>query len=182
MTLISYIVLALALGIQAFVALRNSAAAHPMRLTRGVLVSVLLALVFAALLAGGMTVGEMLRLDVPQVDKSIALGLFGVVVVKQLFSLRASVTTGYDIQRLGAAIVVALALGINALLLGMGVGFVANLSADWLKMALPLLLLVSLMGTWGIMLGRKQVDIRPRRWLYISMLCLLVVAVVACLV
>lgn len=179
MNLISYLVLALVLGIQALVALRNSAAANPVQLTRGLLISLILSVAFTLLMVAGMLVGDLLCFEFPQTDKAICAGLLVLVVVRQFFSLRRTAVTAYSLERLSAVLMLAIALGINVLLIGLGIGFVCQWPADLWKMALLAQPMVFLMGMWGIMLGRKKIDIRPRRWLYISLLALLVVALVS---
>jgi len=178
MTIINYIVLALAFAIQSLVSMRNSAVEHPISLTRGLGVSSILTLVFTLMLALGMWLGNMFRFDYAQVDHSMFLGFMILAVVKLLFSIRRATVTGYDISTLGKSLLVAVALGINLLIVGIGMGFVSQLATDRWKMAIPLMLLVFLMSMWGIMLGRKNIDIRPKRWQYISILCLLVVSIV----
>ena len=178
MTLINYIVFSLAIGIQTLVAMRNSAEAHPVALTRGLIISLILCSIYTIMLAGGTFLGNLFHFDYPPADHALFLGFFVLVIVKLLFSLRRTAVTGYDISPYSSAILAGIALGINILLLGIGIGFEAPLGEDVWKMLTPLVLLVLLMSMWGIMLGRKKIDIRPKRWLYISLLCLLVVALV----
>ena len=181
MNLISYIVLALVMGISALVAMRNSAEAHPVQLTRGIVISLILCVMFTLLMGVGMLVGDLLRFDYPSADKAVCAGLLLVVILKKLFSVKSTTISAYNIEQLSSVLLVAMALGINVLLVGIGVGFLCVLPVDLWKMAVPTMLLVFLMSMWGIMLGRKQVDIRPRRWIYLGMLGLLVVALVGIL-
>lgn len=178
MTIINYIVLSLALGIQSLVSMRNSAAEHPIELTKGLGVSSIMAVVFTLMLALGMLLGNLFSFGFEQVDHSMFLGFMILAVIKLLFSIKRTIVTGYDISSMGKTVMVAVALGINVLIVGIGIGFISLLRANIWKMAIPLTLLVFLMSMWGIMLGRRDIDIRPKRWLYIGILCLLVVMLV----
>lgn len=175
MSIINYIVLALGLSITALIASRNSAEQHPVQLTQGLLHSLIMGVGFALLMAIGVLIGNLLAFDIPSVDRNVFLGLFLVVIVKLLFGNKKS-QASFNITKVSVSILMAVAVGINPLLIGISVGFTNPLS--WL-LVLCSLVFTLLMSFWGIMLGRKKVDIRQRRWQLISVLCLLVVMLVS---
>lgn len=178
MTIIDYIVLAFSLGIMALVAVQSCVSQSNVDLLRGLSISSVMSLVFVAFVALGMLVANKVRFDILEVDKMIAFGLIIIVIVKLLFSIRkGNVMSAYNIQQFSTLILFVIALGINALIVGLGVGFVGQLGDDFFKMAIPLFLVVWLMTMWGIMLGRKKIDIRHRRWQLIGILCLIVIAI-----
>lgn len=177
MSIIDYIVLAFSLGIMALVAVQSCVSQTKVALLRGLTISSVMSLSFVVFVALGMWLANKVRFDIPEVDSMISFGLIIVVVVKLLFSIRkGNVMSAYNIQQMSTLVSFVIALGINALILGLGVGFVGQLGADILKMAIPLVLVVWLMTMWGIMLGRRNVDIRHRRWQLIGILCLVVIA------
>lgn len=176
MTIVDYIVLSLAIGVDAMVAMRPCAEQSPVRLVKGLLLSLCMGVVYVALMSAGVVIANRLRFDLPEVDKMICLGFIVLVAVKMLLGLKKE-PGAYDITRFGVALLMDVARGINVLLIGLGVGFVGLLADDFWKYALPMLGLVSLSSMWGIMLGRKKVAVRHRRWKVIAVLCLLVIAI-----
>lgn len=178
MTLLNHIVLASAIGIQLFVSMRNSTAEHPVRLTRALLNSMVATLLFLLLFWCGLGMGQLLRFDLPEVDRNIFLGLFLLVIIKILFGLKRAATPA-DVSQWKGLLLLSFALGINVLILGIGLGFILDTGASPWRWATPQMVVVPLMGFWGSMLGRQQVDVRPKRWQLLSLLMFLVVAIVA---
>lgn len=183
MTIISYIVLALAVGIQVLLSMRDCAEQTPIQLNKGLLHSAILAIIFILMMGLGIWIANIFLPSYPDdVAGMVTLGIFLVVIAKIFFGTKkGSNVSAYDISRSGTMVLLSIALGINVFLLGLGAGFVGQFESDLLKMAIPMFLLVFPMSMWGIMLGRNKIDIRPRRWRLISVLCLLVVAVVSTL-
>ena len=64
-------------------------------------------------------------------------------------------------------------------LLGMGVGFVTLLSGHFHSAFWPLLVATFLFSYLGIMYGRQHVKLRPRRWMVVSAVILIVTAIAA---
>ncbi len=176
MTVIDYIVLSLAVGIDAMTAMRTCAEQSAVRPVKGLLVSLCMGMVYVVMMSLGVLIANRLHFDLPEVDSMICLGFIVLVAVKMLLGMKKGMGA-YDIGRFGTAILVAIALGINVLLIGLGTGFVGLISVDFWKYAVPMLALVSFAAMWGIMLGRRNVEVRHRRWKVIAVICLLVVAV-----
>lgn|SRR5574344_1437201 len=178
MSIIDYLVIALAMGIEALVAMRSCAEQTPIRLTKGLGISLTMAIVYTAFMCAGMAISNLLRFELPEVDRMILFGLFSVVIIKLLFGIRKGhALPAYNIAQYGTSVLLAVATGINVLLIGLGVGFVGNLSTDWLKGGISLMVFVFLFSFWGVMLGRQKIDIRQRRWQLFAVLFLLVIAI-----
>ena len=72
-----------------------------------------------------------------------------------------------------------IATGINGFLLGIGVGFVTPLGGHFHGAFWPLLVAVFLLSYLGIMYGRQHVKLRPRRWMAVSAVIIIVTAIAA---
>lgn len=180
MSVIEYIILSFALAVPLEVTLRGCALKNPIRLTRGLAVSLLLAFEHTALMAAGIYIGNLLRFDLPEYDNLVYFGLLLVVALRLFFAAfrkKDRELPPYDISRWGTVLLLGVATGVNTLFVGMGLGFRVYLSADFWKVSVPLLLMVFLLGYWGIMLGRRNKEIRQRRWQLVAVLFLLAFAI-----
>lgn len=179
MSLVEYILLALALSIPTAVTLRCSAAKSHIRLSQALLEVLSFAFVHAAFLVMGMYIGNMLMFNDTSVDNLIYLGFFIVVAVKLLFAAlrHKDNAAGYDITRWSTALALSVATGLNVLLIGLGLGFKALVAFDLYKAAIPMVVAVFLLGYWAVMLGRQKKQFKERRWMLISVLFLLISAV-----
>ena len=65
MSLFSYIIIAIALALNILIALRPCAEHFPIRLTRGLVLSLLVAVVYAGFLWLGISLGNIIRYDSP---------------------------------------------------------------------------------------------------------------------
>ena len=65
MSIVSFIVIAIALGISFMLLMQRCAAAAPMPLSSGLLISLTMAVVQAALFCAGISLGNMLRFELP---------------------------------------------------------------------------------------------------------------------
>lgn len=160
--------------------MRRCADASPVPLSSGLLVAFSLSVVHVALFVLGLLLGNHLQFsdaDNPAaVAKSNALVFLGftiVVAVKQAlpyFGRKAEPLT-FDLN-LGTArvFIFTIATGINAFLLGMGMGFVALLAENLHKALWPFWGFIFLFSFLGIMFGRQHVQLRPRRWVVLSSL------------
>lgn len=187
MSIASIIVMALALGVVDMLLFRRCGEAVPVRLSAGLLIVLSVSVVHAILYWLGFLAGGLLALGSPtdphmyaDVNAYIFLGLVIVVVIKMLWPYlrREPRLPVFDLRNGWSVLAMAAATGVNVLLLGIGVGFVAQRPADgtvW-----PLLVSAFLLGYLGLMLGRRKVAVRPRRWMVMACLLLLGVAIAAC--
>lgn len=178
---LEYIILSLALALPVLLTLRDSADKVRLRLSRGLLVSLLLAAEQVLLILLGMYLGNLLRFDIPEYDTPVFLGLFIVVAIRMFITAfrktKKADAPVFDISRWPTVLLMGIATGTNALFVGLGLGFRASLAQDVWAVAIPLLVAVFLFSYLGIMLGRQHKALRPRRWLLIAVLFLLVYAI-----
>lgn len=189
MSVISFIVIAIAFGISTMMLMRRCAEAASLPLSKGLLVSFVFAVVHAALFCLGMWLGNLLcfeSADDPYAfsrpNAFVFLGMAVVVAAKQIWPYlgRKTAPAAYDLNAPPFRLLLfAVASGINGFLLGMGAGFVAPFGGSFHKAFWPLLLLVFLLAYLGIMYGRQHVKMRPRRWMAVSSFILLATAIVA---
>lgn len=189
MSIVSFIVIAIALGISVMLLMRRCADAVSVPLSSGLLISLTLAVVHAVLFLLGIFLGNMLRFELPdnpmafsRPNAFVFLGLALVVAVRLLWPYMGRKTTpvAYDLSAgTFRVLLFTVASGINGFLLGIGAGFVALLT-DSLHSALwPLLVTTMLFSYLGIMYGRQHVQLRPRRWMAVSGLIIIVAAIAA---
>lgn len=180
MNFFSYILFGLSMGLVAMLTLRNSALRTKIRLTRGLAYALLLALVQALFLLFGIWLGSLWRFSTGNLDTYVFLGIMLLLAAKLSLNIfdKQGATAAYDIARFPTFLLLSIALGINDLIGGMGMGFLVSAQEAWLKAALPLFLLVLLLSYLGIMLGRRNIDIKQRRWTLFSILFVLVAAFV----
>lgn len=180
MSVLEYIILAFALSIPTMVVLRDCAMKNPIRLTRGLGVSLIIALEHALLLLCGMWISNMLRFDIPDYDNLFFLGLMVAVALRMFFPAfrkKEKRTVSYDISRWSTVSLLGVATGVNALFVGLGFGFrVAVGDALW-RVSIPMVLIIFLLCYLGIMMGRRKKQMRERRWQLIAVLFLLVFAI-----
>ena len=178
---LEYIILSFALALPVLLTLRDSADKVRLRLSRGLLVSLLLAAEQVLLILLGMYLGNLLRFDIPEYDTPVFLGLFIVVAIRMTITAfrkpKKADAPVFDISRWPTVLLMGIATGTNALFVGLGLGFRASLAQDLWAVAIPLLIAVILFSYLGIMLGRQHKTLRPRRWLLIAVLFLLVYAI-----
>lgn len=189
MSIISFIIIAIALGISTMVLMKRCAEATPVRLSAGLLIATMVAMVHTVLFIVGMLAGNLLRFvsaDAPfayaEVNALVLMGMTVVVLLKLLFPYlrREPKLAVFPLNGgLGRTLLMTVASGINIFLLGMGVGFVALLSQGVHRAVWPLFTLTLLFSYLGIMYGRQKVEMRPRRWIIISCVLLLGVAIAA---
>ena len=85
MSVLEYIILSFALTVPVMVTLRACALKNPIRLTRGLGVSFLVAIVHVLLILAGIYIGNLLRFELPEYDSLIYLGLLVVVALRMFF-------------------------------------------------------------------------------------------------
>lgn len=189
MSIISFIVISIALGFSAMMLMRRCAEASPVPLSAGLLISVSVAIVHVALFCLGILLGNMLRFELPgdpyafaRPNSFVLLGLSIIVAVKMLWPYMGKKTTpvAYDLNAGTLRVLLfTVATGINGFLLGIGVGFVVLLVEHRHAALWPLLIATFLFSYLGIMYGRQHVKLRPRRWLSVSAIILIVTAIAA---
>ena len=190
MSVVSFIVIAIAFGISAMLLMRRCTEEVPVALSAGLLISLTLAVVHAAIFCLGILVGNGLRFSLPDGSSTpfwrqnafSFLGMAVFVAVKMLWPYMGKRTRpmAFDLNAGTLRVLLfTVATGINGFLLGIGVGFVALLS-DHLHAALwPLFTAIFLFSYLGIMYGRQRVKLRPRRWMAVAAVMLLFVAIAA---
>jgi len=189
MSIVSFIVIAIALGISAMLLMRRCAEATPVPLSTGLLISFTMAIVHVALFCMGICMGNMLRFELPEDPEAFAhpnsfvlLGLSAIVAIKMMWPYMGRKTQPMAFG-LNAGILRVLlftiATGINGFLLGIGVGFVAPFAGHFHRAFWPLLIATFLFSYLGIMYGRQHVKLRPRRWMLVSVVIIIVTAIAA---
>ena len=187
MSLVSYIVLALAFGIGAMLLFRRCGEATPVQLMPGLGIVATLAAIHAALYWLGALVGSYLAFYTPEepdryndLNSYVFLGLAAVVAFKMLapYLRREPQLPIFNLADKLAVLSMAVATGVNVLLVGVGTGFVEP-EPNVHKIIWPLLITSILLGYLGLMFGRQKVDLRPRRWMIIACVLLLGVAMAA---
>ncbi len=178
MSVFEYIILAVALAVPTMVTVRGCALKNPIRLTRGLGVSFLIALEHTLLLLLGIVVGNMLRFDMPEYDNLIYLGMLVVVAGRMFFTaFSKKERPSYDIANWMTVLLLGVATGVNALFVGLGLGFRVWIENDLWKVAIPLTVVIFLFSYLGIMFGRRKKAVRTRRWMLLGVLFLLIFAV-----
>ena len=178
MSIINSIVLSLALGIDTLIVVRSCVKQTPIRLSKGLFVSLLIALVHVVCATIGIFLGNLICFEYPETNRMVFLGLLIVVAVKLFMSglRKERALPAYDIRQFGTVIALALATGINVFIIGLSVGFIDDLPAVIAKLSIPLFLIIFLFSMWAIMLGRQKVQIKERRWTLFAALFVLIVA------
>ena len=186
MHLVAYIVIALAFAISNMLLFRRCAELTPIRLTRGLGLTLCVAAVQTALFLLGWVLGDLLRFELPDdasafstANAMIFLGLDIFVMLRMLlpYLRREPRLPLFDLGNNKATIAMSLTAAINPLLVGLGTGFVASTSDIYKVWPIAMLVLLWLLGYWGVMLGRRKVAIRPVRWMVIAAIMLLGVGI-----
>ena len=189
MSIVSFIVIAIAFGISAMLLMRRCAEVAPVPLSAGLLISFTVAIVHAALLCAGIWLGNMLRFELPdnadafsRANSFVFLGMAIIVSIKMMWPYMGKKTQpmAYDLNAGTLRVLLfTVGTGINGFLLGMGAGFVTLLEGRFHSAFWPLLVSTFLFSYLGIMYGRQHVKLRPRRWMAVSAVILIVTAIAA---
>ena len=178
----TYIVLALAFGINTMILMRRCAEATPIKLTKGLGITFLVSVVSCLFFMLGISLGDLLRIegsDAPQLyartNAFISLGLAVFVSLRMLlpYLRRRPQLAVFDLRNWGSVAAMAVASSINILLTGLGLGFVNYLSGNIHWAIWPMFVSVIILGYLGIMFGRQKVEMRPRRWMIVA--CILII-------
>jgi len=188
MSIVSYIVIALAMGVVNMLLFRRCGEATPVRLSAGLLIVLAESALHAVVYYLGGLLGILLSMHSPSdpgmyadINAYIFLGMILVVIIKLLFPYlrkepRLPVFNITDGRSVGVMII---ATGINVFLVGIGVGFVETENPVH-KMLWPIFVASLLLGYLGLMFGRQKVQLRPRRWMILASVLLLGTAIAAC--
>ncbi len=178
----TYIVLALAFGINTMILMRRCAEATPIKLTKGLGITFLVSIVSCLFFMLGISLGDLLRIegsDAPQLyartNAFISLGLAVFVSLRMLlpYLRRKPQLAVFDLRNWGSVAAMAVASSINILLTGLVLGFVNSLSGNIHWAIWPMFVSVLILGYLGIMFGRQKVEMRPRRWMIVA--CILII-------
>lgn len=192
MSVIEFIILSLALSVEALVMMHGCARSTSVTLTRGLGSSFLIAVINALLLTAGMWAGNLLRFTpeglapdavateqlLTDADNLVYLGLLILVALRLLFRTRrrAREAQPYDISRWATTMALGVAVGINTLIVGLALGFRIPLANNAWRATIPLVVIMTLAAFFGVMMGRQQQEIRARRYTLIAVLFLLAFA------
>lgn len=185
MSLVSYIVIALAFGIFDMLLFRRCAEASPVRLSAGLAMSFAVAAVHALLFLLGAFVGNIFRFELPDDAQAfqnancwvfLALALFVGVRSVWPYLRREPHLTVFSLVGAGQVLLMAFATGINVLLVGVGVGY-ADAVLHTHRCLWPMLVICLLLAYLGVMFGRRKVAVRPRRWAFVAAAMILGVAI-----
>ena len=191
MSLIEFIILAIALSFEALVVMHGCAFKNKIPLTKGLAESAMVAFINAILLAAGIWIGSKLKFSPTGIDPDasqtvslladtdglVYLGLLLLVAIRLLFrsGKKGRQLQPYVISRYSTAILLGVAIGINTLIVGIGVGFRPVMS-NFFAAAIPLFVVMTIFAFLGVMLGRRGKEIRARRYTLFAVLFLLAFA------
>lgn len=190
MSIIEFIILAIALSFEALIIMHGCASKSNIRLTKGLAESAIIALEGAALLIIGMWIGNLLRFTpeslgesatrdlLTDTDNLVCLALMIFVALRLMFRTgsKKHKAPNYDISRFGTAVLLGIAVGINSLLVGLGLGFRIDAGDNIWRAAIPLFVTTTIFALLGVMLGRQQKELRSRRYALIAALFILAFA------
>lgn len=190
MSIIEFIILAIALSFEALIIMHGCASKSNIRLTKGLAESAIIALESSALLIIGMWIGNLLRFTPDSLGESTTRDLLTdsdnlVCLALMIFvALRLMFRTGskkhkapnYDISRFGTAVLLGIAVGINSLLVGLGLGFRIDAGDNIWRASIPLFVITTIFALLGVMLGRQQKELRSRRYALVAALFILAFA------
>lgn len=189
MSIVSFIVIAIALGISAMLLQQRCTEAAPVPLSAGLLISLTVAIVHTALFCLGILLGNYLRFDMPddpeafsRANSFVLLGLSIIVALKMMWPYMGKKTqpVSYDLNAGTLRVLLfTIATGINGFLLGIGVGFVTLLAGHFHSALWPMLVSTFLFSYLGVMYGRQHVKLRPRRWMVVSVIIIIITAIAA---
>lgn len=180
MSVLEYCVLSLALTVPVLATVCEGARRSPVRLTRGLVVSFVIALEHVLFLLLGLYVGNLFSTpDAKDYNGMVYLGimiLVGVWMLFPLFRRKGVEAPVYEIARWTPSVLLGVATGMKTFLVGLALGFIVLFKAELWKIAVPLVVLMFVGGYLGIMFGRREKSFHVRRWQLIAVLFLLVFA------
>ncbi len=190
MSIIEFIILAIALSFEAMIVMYSCVSNTSIPLSKGLAESFIIAMLNALLLLFGLWVGNILRFT-PQslgdsttrdlltdTDNMVCLALMIFVALRMVFRLgkKNYQIQPYDISRYSITLLLGVAVGINSLIIGLALGFRIDASDNFLRAFFPMVVVNMFMTYFGIMLGRQHKELRRRRYAYIAALLILAFA------
>lgn len=192
MSILEFIILAIALSLEALIVMHGCALKTPVRLTKGLAESFIVAVVNTLLLLLGMLLGNLLRFTpadlspdatstnslLTDTDNLVYLGIMILVAVRLLFrsGKKRRTVQPYDISQFSTALLLSIAIGINTLFVGLALGFRISLSENLWRAAIPLVVIMTLFAFLGVMLGHQKKELRAQRYTLFAILILLAFA------
>jgi len=184
MTVIAYIVVSFSFGISLLLTFRTCAKAAPIPLTKALAETLFVTVLQLALFVLGQRLGGLLRFEdaqspmlYRQTNELVFLGLMAVVAIRWTVSaFRKREEPSYDIARWSTVVALSVATGSSVLFVGLADGFLGVSRSFW-ALALPWLLLVFPLAYLGVMMGRRNKQLNPRRWRLLAVVMLLAVAI-----
>lgn len=176
MSIIAYLLYAMSFGIATLVLMRSCAEKSPIMLSKGLVVSLIMAVVGAIMMLAGAAVANGLTFGIDNIDNLVFVGLNVVVALRILFQVfRNQIGDhSFDISRWGTVCALAVASSVNVFVIGLGIGFKAVWQDEVYKILIPTFLLVFLASYFAIMFGRQKVQMKSRRWMMIAVLFILI--------
>ena len=192
MSIIEFIILSIAFSFEALIVMHGCALKTPVKLTKGLGEVFCVAVINTLLLAIGLWLGNLLRFTPDSIDPNtsstnnlmtetdnlVYLGLMILVAVRLLFrsGKKSRQVQPYDISRFSTTILLGIAVGINTLIVGLALGFRMPFGENILRATIPLIVIMTIFGILGIMLGRQKKELRARRYTLFAVLFLLAFA------
>ena len=178
MVILSYILFALSLGLVAMLKMARVAKSSSIRLTYGLLVSFVTAVIGGGLVLGGEAIGGSLRISeagYEMFNEAIFIAVAVVVGVKLLIEgFRKKEEEEPDLSRIGTMLALAIALGINGFLIGLGDGFLGGqLFKNGLGLSIGVAASSLVASYMGIMFGRRGLAFTKKKWMVAAVLLLL---------
>lgn len=145
--------------------LRRSATATDIKSLRGLGISVTICVFQAALMLGGIYLGKALRIEPTELNDTVALALLVVVAVKLFITtLSKKERQNYDLTRTATIFALSIALAINTLITGIGLGMATNnMKATLITLCVAIAVSSLFFNEIGIMLGRQKKKLREKR-------------------
>lgn len=190
MSIIEFIILAIALSFEALIVMHGCAKQTPIKLTKGLAESSIIAIDNCLLCLVGIWIGNLLRFTpdnlsdsstrdlLTDTDNLVYLGLLILVALRLLFrsGKKGRTVQPYDISKFSTSLLLGVAIGINTLIVGLALGFRITLGDNLWRALIPLFIIMTLFAFLGVMLGRQQRELRARRYTLFAVLFLLAFA------
>ena len=173
MTIITDLLLALALSVDSLAVSTSCALKTKMPYTRGLTLAVTFGIFQGSMPLLGVLLGNTLGPLVESVDHWIAFALLAIVGGKMVFDgFKDSKDKSSDITSFGIICLLALATSIDAFVVGIGFGL-KNTLAESIFTCIIIAIVTFVLSTVGIFLGKRDIPI-PERWSSIIAGCVLI--------
>lgn len=175
MTIMISFLLAITMGVESMVMFRNCADTYPVRLSHGLALSLVNALFSTLMLFVGVRLcritGSFYRTEVANIS---FLAMLVLVAVKIMLSNRKkNEPQSFDIRSWSVSFMLAVVLSVNALFLGVGIGYIYRQEWSVVLAMVLMFLMIAGFSYWGVMLGRKNIEMLQSRWRSMGVLLIL---------